>query len=611
MRLTRLAFIFAAVYFALIGGGVYYYQIFPIRLLHHAVVTVLLGVWLIRRVRRGLPATPLNPLIVALIGVWALSAVFSLDPRSAFENLWFPLTHVVLFFIIADLIGRGRESLLMETFFLVTALIAVLACAQLVAWYTGIDLIPEPGVGWLNVGLIIPPETPMIYIPLGVSTWMAGFAAPTLITALGWALSSTKRSYRIVFFGIAGLLLLVLIGTFSRGGFLGAGAGLAALIGLRALRVIVPNDTAQPTNQRPSILRLLPIIGLTMALLAGIVGLIVWIGRSEARASGDDLRFGLWGGAASMVVGDPLTGVGPGLFGRAYREIRSPQNVDDRLSTAHNAYLNNAAETGLPGIVVMVGFGLIIALRWWTLWRRAETPTRQRRLEGAAAALLAFGVQSFFDTFVYTPLVLLSLVLIAYCTIEPGALLTAVPQRWNRAGAAALALIFGVYGLAFIQFDRAQALFNQSVRTNDLDAAQQAAEIDPHLHLYQLQIAYLTNTIPAYEQALALEPTWETGWINLAGLREQTGEIDGALAALVRARELRYANAGAFNWARIADAYDAAPDADILLNYQLVTYAEIPLSAFWTQTERRRAAIDELMRADTYALTWRYRVAAV
>ncbi|MBK9748027.1 MAG: hypothetical protein IPO91_14790 [Chloroflexi bacterium] len=49
--------------------------------------------------------------------------------------------------IIADLIGRGRESLLMETFFLVTALIAVLALAQLMAWYTGIDLIPEPGVG--------------------------------------------------------------------------------------------------------------------------------------------------------------------------------------------------------------------------------------------------------------------------------------------------------------------------------------------------------------------------------------------------------------------------------------------------------------------------------
>jgi tetratricopeptide (TPR) repeat protein len=119
----------------------------------------------------------------------------------------------------------------------------------------------------------------------------------------------------------------------------------------------------------------------------------------------------------------------------------------------------------------------------------------------------------------------------------------------------------------------------------------------------------LTNTIPAYEQALALEPTWETGWLNLAGLREQAGDISGALDAAWQARELRYANAGAFNWARIADANNAVPDADILLNYQMVTYAEVPLSDFWTETERRRAAIAELMRADSYALDLRYRVA--
>ncbi|MBK8034017.1 MAG: O-antigen ligase family protein [Chloroflexi bacterium] len=608
MRLSRLAFVFAAVYFTLIGGSVYYFQIFGVRVLHHAVVTVLLGVWLLRRMRRGLPTTPLNPLIGALIGVWALSAFFSLDPRSAFENLWFPLSHVVLFFIIADLIGRGRESLLMETFFLVTALIAVLALAQLMAWYTGIDLIPEPGVGWLNVGLLIPPETPMIYIPLGVSTWMAGFAAPTMIVALGWAFSSTKRSYRVVFFGIAGMLLLVLIGTFSRGGFLGAGAGLAVLIGLRLLRAVLPAQST-PAIKRPQFARLLPVLGLAVVILAAVIGLIVWIGRSEARASGDDLRFGLWGGAASMIAADPLTGVGPGLFGRAYREIRSPVNVDDRLSTAHNAYLNNAAETGLPGVLVMIGFGVVIALRWWSLWRRADTPTRQRRLEGAGAALIALGIQSVFDTFTYTPLVLLSLVLIIYCTVEPGSLLTVTPPRWNRVGAGALAAVISVYGLAFIQFDRAHAQFNASVRGNDLDAARQAAEIDPHLHLYQLQIAYLTSTIPAYEQALTLEPTWETGWLNLAGLREQAGDISGALDAAWQARELRYANTGAFNWARIGDANNAAPDADILLNYQMVTYAEVPLSDFWMQTERRRAAIAELMRADSYALDLRYRVA--
>ena len=39
------------------------------------------------------------------------------------------------------------------------------------------------------------------------------------------------------------------------------------------------------------------------------------------------------------------------------------------------------------------------------------------------------------------------------------------------------------------------------------------------------------------EAALALEPTWDTGWVLLAGLYEQDERIDDALTALERARE--------------------------------------------------------------------------
>jgi len=609
-RLSRLAFIFAAAYLALIGGSVYYYQVFPIRVLHHAVMTVLPIVWLLNRLRKGtgIPSTPLNPLLAALVGVWILAGVFSLDPRSAFENLWFPLTHLVLFLIIADLIGRGRELLVIETFFLITAIVSMFALAQFFAWYTGIDLMPEAGVGWLNVGIIIPPEAAMLYIPLGVSTWLAGFAAPTLIVALGWAFSSTRRSYRLVFFGLAGALMLVLIGTFSRGGFVAAAAGVTTLIGLRVLRSFLPDQVAAP--KRSQVALLIP----AAALMAVVVALILWIGRAEARSSGDDLRFGLWRGAASIIAGDPLTGVGSGLFARAYREIRSPGNVDDRLSTAHNAYLNNTAETGLPGLLVMSGLAFVIVTRWWALWRRANTHSRQRCLEGAMAGLIALGLQSIFDTFLFTPLVLVSLVLIAYCTIEPGSLLAVKSlrsSRWRQFAAVALTLMFIAYGVAFFQFDRAHALFNHSVRNNDLEAAQAAHDLDPYLNLYQLQIAYLQSDVVTYEQALALEPTWETGWINLAAVAEQQGDIDAALDYLTHAINIRYENLGALNWARIADAHDAAPDADIVLNYHSAMTQQLPLSDYWVETERRREALAQYMRDETLPLEWRYRVAAL
>lgn len=611
MRLSRFAFIFAAVYVALIGGT-YYASVFPIRMVHHAFVTLVLIAWLIDKLRKGqgIPTTPLNPLLFALIGVWTITSLLSLDPRMALESVWLPLTHLVMFLIIADLIGRGREILVIETTFLLAALVALLALAQLTAWYTGLDLIPEPGVGWLGVGMIIPPETPMIYVPLGVSTWLAAFAACAAVFAFGWSLSSRRRDLQVALLVLSGMLLLVLIGAFSRGGFVALAAGVFVLVALRALKNLLDGQG----RARQLIVRLLPAV-----VVVGVVaGVIFLIGQRESRWTGDVLRLGLWGGAVDMIAGDPLTGVGPGLFGRAYRLVRDPSYVDDRLGTAHNAYLNNAAENGVLGVIVMLGFAVVIIARWWRLWRRAETPSRQRRLEAALAALTALGVQSLFDSFVITPIVLLSLVLIAYCTVEPGALLTLPSSSLRRWSGAALVVILAAYGAAFIQIDRAHALFNQSVRERDLAAAEAAHALDPHLNLYALQAAYLTalnGELPtaraAYEQAVALEPTWDTGWINLAAVAEQQGDIDAALAYLERAMAINAGNVGTLNWARIADAHDAAPDALITERYVAAMSQQSPLSDFWTQTERRREALAQFVRLETLPLEWRYRVAAL
>jgi predicted TPR repeat methyltransferase len=82
--------------------------------------------------------------------------------------------------------------------------------------------------------------------------------------------------------------------------------------------------------------------------------------------------------------------------------------------------------------------------------------------------------------------------------------------------------------------------------------------------LYPLQIAYLTGVesmddparlaeaIGLYEAALALEPTWEVGWINLAGLYERAGRIDDALAALERAQTINPRSAAGWNLKRLS-----------------------------------------------------------
>lgn len=89
MRLTRVIAMLLAVEILFLGGSAYYQLVFPVRVLHHIVITVFLAFWLVLRLRsgQGLPRTPLNYPVFAAVGVWVLSAALSADPRMAFENL--------------------------------------------------------------------------------------------------------------------------------------------------------------------------------------------------------------------------------------------------------------------------------------------------------------------------------------------------------------------------------------------------------------------------------------------------------------------------------------------------------------------------------------------
>ncbi|HYO88626.1 MAG TPA: tetratricopeptide repeat protein, partial [Candidatus Limnocylindrales bacterium] len=129
-------------------------------------------------------------------------------------------------------------------------------------------------------------------------------------------------------------------------------------------------------------------------------------------------------------------------------------------------------------------------------------------------------------------------------------------------------------------------------------------------HLYDLQKAYLAglraaddpallpDAIAQYERVLALEPTWDMGWIALAGLYEQAGRIDRALGALDRARVIHSTSPAVWNWARIADAHDAAPgDAIIAAYIDAMNTTLTPFSAAWTATPRRMQAVEAVYAA--------------
>ncbi len=615
MRSRRLVFLLLAFYLVLIGGGTYYYQLFAFRVLHHAAMSLILIIWSAGRLRSGLPDTRLNFPIYAVVLVWFIGALFSLDPRMALENLWFPLTHVGIFFILADLIQRGREKWVFEALFLVAGVVVMIALAQGASWLFGLGITPDTRVGWLETGIVPPPESPMLYLPMGVSTWLAAWVAPLISVAAVWGWTAFRRPNRVPLWMLAAGLLIVLLGTTSRGGLIALEASVAVFVALRVL------DQAR---KRLDPRLIFGVVGVG-ALMAGALAAVLLIGQSEARWTGDVLRVNLWRGALTMIRDDPLTGVGAGLFGRAYRAIREPFNVDNRLGTAHNAYLNGVAENGILGLAAGGWLAGALIWAWWRARMRAQGD-RRMRLDACMAALGGLAAQSLFDSFTTSALVAPMLALAAYCVVPPGSALDRPIHRRGRIPAAVYAVVMAGFALAFIPIDLAHSRHLVSLRepsaVNALTAAREAAALDPHLNLYALQTAHLEAVravaigdlgaaIHALERGTALEPTWDVGWINLGGLYERAGRFDDALRAFDRARQIDSANAGALNWARVADAYDLASDDEIIAAYLLAFNGDLtPTAPFWLETARRAASLRWFITLSSNRVDLRYRAAA-
>ncbi len=598
-----------AAYLTLLGGSPYYLTVFPVRVLHHIVMTALLAGWLIQRIHsgKGLPRTPLDLWLAAAVGVYTVTTLFSRDPRVSLEVLWFPLQFILIFYMLAALITAGRVRLLLEAQLLMAAVVVIAALMQLASWWLGLNLVPDTALGW-NAALrqgILPLESPLLFLPLGVTTWLAAYTAPLVLFAGVKALTERQRDLRAGLLLLAALLLIVMLLTGSRGGMISLGAGGALLL---LLRIAGSGRFRRLPRPQQVMFVLLP----ALIFAAAGAGALIW---SQIRGSegSDMLRLGLWRGAVTIIRDHPLTGVGPGMFGRVYREVREPYYVDDRLSTAHNILLNTAAETGIGGVLILIGIGVSVTRVWWHRWRAAQGVDRLR-LEGAYAALIGLVVQSQFDLFTATPIVLLMILLTAYICIEP---VGALPARRSRLaqGAAAAALIGVIgFGVLLLHWDRAHSLLLESVRARETETAlvlaEQAAAIDPGLHLYPLWIAYLQGDRAALENALALEPTWDVGWMRLAEIEERAGDRQAALAALDRIRRSSYASPAALHWARLAEELAAAPEEVIIDAYrQSMDWAGLPLSSFWGATPLRRAALQRYI--DESDLDLGYRVAQV
>jgi putative inorganic carbon (hco3(-)) transporter len=181
-------------------------------------------------------------------------------------------------------------------------------------------------------------------------------------------------------------LVLALLATLSRSGWLGLLAGMVVLSGL------LPGRRVRLLAVTAAIIVVVLLAGLAVPIAARLAPHST--GPWEMLAS----RMRVWTVAFTLFSQHPLFGIGVGNFAQYYPAYDAyPVGV----LHAHNILLNMAVERGLLGLAGFVAVCVALATALVRGWRWATTPLDRAIAAGMIAALCAYLVHSMLDVSYY------------------------------------------------------------------------------------------------------------------------------------------------------------------------------------------------------------------
>ena len=598
-------------YFTFIGGSFYSDFNFYLRVFNQLVVTALLGGWLVGKLRRGepMPRTALDWPILAWLAAHLIAALLGLSPRFSLEKLWMPFTHTLAFYWLVDLRRKGHTDSVARGLYMSAAVVCLVGLAEFIGWYAGLPLLPGFVQGWPAIGGLQQPFPPTIYrlnFTLNGATPLSAYLALLIPPALAIWLTARRRDDRQAIVVWLALALVVEGLSFSRGGIV----ALLVSLPLTGLGWWLAGHSREDWTKIWQRLRRPATIGAaTIALvLAATIGTAWLVNTFGNRSSSTAFRFTLWQVALTTWQEHPLAGAGPYNFGRSLLERNDPTLPRAQITTAHDLYLNTAAELGLVGLAAG-GWLLFAAGRaWLARWRQASDSADRVRVAAAGAALAGLAVQSLADTFSATPNLVPILAIAAFALTETTAQADPRPNpaqlklRWILL----LALAVCAAGLAWLDagqfyFQRSVSLAGRGDLAEASAAAEQARQLDPAMSLYAFQSAYLhgqmmdqpgagAKAVEIYQAGLAAEPVDGRQTANLAAVLWQTGNREAAIDALARAAKVEPDPNYLINMGYFYEQVGDIEHATQTYQQALILAPRLAGSEFW-QADTRRAAL--------------------
>ncbi len=332
--------------------------------------------------------------LLLFLGIAVLATGFSPVPIAATKGLIKLVSYLSVFALIRQLLASNSRWW--------DRLVAALLTGELITTVIALRQLygsAEELAGWADPNSVAE-GTVRIYGPLGNPNLLAGYLVPILPLALA-ALLRWKGWGSRCFAAVAlGLGITATLFTYSRGGWLGMLAALAAMVLLLALRA---SRQWPPLWRRLFPLALLLIGAAVLTLAATQIEPIrtrvasLLAGRGD---SSNNFRINVWLAAIDMVQDRPWLGIGPGnaAFNSIYPLYQQP--LFNALS-AYSVPLEILVETGIPGLLACLGLMVASIRRGWNAL--SSTAPLALPLLASLAAIAGLLIQGVTDTIFFRP----------------------------------------------------------------------------------------------------------------------------------------------------------------------------------------------------------------
>ena len=329
-------------------------------------------------------------------------------------------------------------------------------------------------------------------------------------------------------FAIAGampffILLPALAVTSSKGGLVAASVGI--LLTVFALRA------ARPAAFKAAFRKALPAV-LVVGLVFGALAAKTVLPRLLAARGSDDnstmFRVYLWRGTTKMIEARPLVGFGPGAFSGSYSRFA----LAGPSKSAHQSWLQIAAESGVPALILLAGAAIFAFRNGWRARRQEGWALRA----GAMGALAAMIVHGCFDAgWGATPVVILLALSLGLLQVPSDA---KEPQGNLNLGWIGATLLLALAGFGAQQaaqgqdaYDESQRLLQLGSATQALQEAERAVEIAPGSSRLWSNLGYMRSANrldgdAALQRAIALQPDRAANYLTLARMADAQNRPD-------------------------------------------------------------------------------------